>query len=266
MSSAPDVLEVKRISVTDDYLTSLAEKYLNLRSSFAIVDENHAIFKNTDFSTDTIKKIIRENSKPARTPKEKRLPVNDIYRSDIGELLLTDYFEYEIQYGFRLPLKNIWDREHNDLPGRGFDAIGYKMKGNKIDLLLGEAKVTSAKSVPPVVDKNEDSMYETHLRHKMDKKYLERKITNFAKKLVGDDAAVMQYILFSMANGDNSFEVTFGCCMLRDDSCLQDPKDFGKFIDGCDPFRPGKVHFVIYSFDKKLDDVVNIFHEKVEAA
>jgi len=71
----------------------------------------------------------------------------DIYRSDLGEILLTLYFDIENgEFGkdFIIPVKNIWDRELNDLPGRGLDLTGYMQKDGIVEILLGEAKVWGA--------------------------------------------------------------------------------------------------------------------------
>ncbi len=261
-----DIFEVKNITVSDEYITNLANKYIELRSKF-IVDEDHPIFKNLGFSTDALKEIIRQSSKPIRVGDDKRKAYNDIYRSDLGELLLTIYFEEEqATENFILPLKNLWDRELVDLPGRGFDGIGYRTSLGKIELLLGEAKVSNEDSTPQVVDSKEDSIFKTHLKNRTDKAYLERRIANYAKKLTGDHAAVMHYVLFCLSTDNNTaFEVVYGCCLVRDSSCLNDPKDFGKLKTETDSFRPGKVQFAIYSYDKNIEYVIDLFHSKIDA-
>ena len=66
--------------------------------------------------------------------------------------------------GFIIPIKNITFRERAELPGRGLDAIGYKrLSDDKVEILLGEQKVSADKKTPPpVVDTTKDSI----LKHK----------------------------------------------------------------------------------------------------
>ena len=91
--------------------------------------------------------LIKSNSTfvdPIREIGEVPSIINDIYRSDLGEILTTYYFEEKLPEGerFIIPLKNISMRERFDMPGRGIDAIGYRLEEDgKIELLLSEAKV-----------------------------------------------------------------------------------------------------------------------------
>jgi hypothetical protein len=93
--------------------------------------------------------------------------LTDIYRSDLGELLLTYYFEEKLPQNerFIIPYKNIPNRELASQPGRGLDAIGYRLNKDRIQLLVGEGKVSFQQKNPPdVVDYNKDSIY--HIQKK----------------------------------------------------------------------------------------------------
>lgn len=266
----------KDLAVTDVTIQGLADRYLAIRSALAdgtysLLDaENPAFASLEGFNPENLKKVIKENAKPLRIDKSKRLPVNDIYRSDLGELLLIDYFEKECDESdfYVVPLKNLWDRELDNLPGRGYDLLGYKFDNStKPILLLGEAKVSAqAKNPPDVVDKSEDCIYNNHMKSKTDAKYLEQRLANYVKKVGLDHRTVLSAILLMIAQGQHElYEVVYGCCLVRDSTCCDD-KDFGKMRDDETNFSPGFVHFVIYCFDKKLSEVVDLFYDKIDAA
>jgi hypothetical protein len=122
------------ISVIDSFIKKFAEKYLEQRSNtqfdYATINES-VLYKNLGFGTDVLKQIITKNAIPIDKKREQSLQpaiLNDIYRSDLGELLMTYYFEEKLSEGerFIIPFKNITFRERAELPGRGLDAIGYK--------------------------------------------------------------------------------------------------------------------------------------------
>jgi hypothetical protein len=227
-------------------------------------------FKNLGFSTDQLKEVIRKNTKPERVAKvgRKKGVHRDIYRSDLGELLLTVYFEECVgdEKCFVIPIKNIWDRELNDLPGRGFDTVGYKVNSKGIKLLLGESKVSSEDKNPPqVVDQSDDSIYKSQLKNHKDKGYLTKRLSNYVKKVSSDHVEHLGTVLLCIEAGmSDEYEVVYGCCLIREKSYLNEKKDFGKLKINVKEFDPHKVHFALISFDKKLEDVVDLFHKKVE--
>ena len=71
-----------------------------------------------------------------------KLDAKDIIRSELGELLLTYYFEKKVaeKERFSIPIKLIEVKEVAGMASRGIDAIGFRKEGEKIHLLVGEAK------------------------------------------------------------------------------------------------------------------------------
>ena len=259
------------LEITDTSIEYYARKYLELRSRIVFNPDSLSDdprFKGFGFSTEKIKEIIQTNTIPRRESTE---PFRDIYRSDLGELLLTAYFDREYpedgEEEYIIPLKNIWDRELNDLPGRGFDLVGYKeLNDEKLELLLGEGKVSEAKSNPPgVVHSSDDSIYHTQKRYLDDKEEIIRKLSNHVKKLGSEDALPFNIIICALETGkDESYQIVYGCCLVRDNECVDGERDFGKLKSKKEEFEPGKVHFVMPTFDNSIMDTVNRFHSIVQ--
>lgn len=259
------------LEITDSSIQSYARKYLDLRSR--IVFDPSSLnddprFKDFGFSADKIKDIIQEATTPIR---ESDQPYRDIYRSDLGELLLTAYFDKEYpEHGneeFIIPLKNIWDRELSDLPGRGFDVVGYKtLDDNKLELLLGEGKVsTEQKSPPRVVHTKSDSIYKTQKSFVDDKKEVIRKLSNHVKKLDAENALPFSILICAIeSEQEDVYRIIYGCCLVRDDTCVDDEKDYGKLQSNRVEFEPGKVHFVMPTFNIKIEEAVDRFHKAVQ--
>ena len=143
------------IKVFDKFIDKFAEKYIEQRKalSSAVIEEALKVSEGlgTGFDLSQIKTIVRQNAiyiDPIREKGDTPNPVNDIYRSDLGELLTTYYFEEKLDEGHRyiIPAKNISTRERYDMPGRGIDAIGYRIKEDgTYELLIAEAKVSGQK-------------------------------------------------------------------------------------------------------------------------
>ena len=263
--------------LTSKHIESLANRYLDIRSSISnnatmlLSGDNPAFASLDGFSADALKEIIRRNAKPVRIDKAKRMAFNDIYRSDLGELLLVNYFENECSTDenkrYIIPVKNIWDRELDSAPGRGFDAIGYNPNNGRPSLLVGEAKVSGdLKSPPPVVDQTDDSIFKNHSRTKTDTSYLEQRIANYVRKVGVEHKVTLSAILFSIGMGfHDKYEIVYGCCLVRDKNCYKDT-DYGKMKTEEKIFSPGKVHFVIFSFDETISKIVESFYNQIEAA
>ena len=159
------------IRVFDKFIEKFAARYIEQRTKMnsAITNESITLAKSLDceFDVDNLLEIIKQNSTAKDFDREAgKQPevLKDIYRSDLGELLTTYYFEEKVEENqrFLIPLKNITYRERYDMPGKGIDAIGYRMDKSKTNILIGEAKVSTQKSNPPsVVDANKDSIYQT---------------------------------------------------------------------------------------------------------
>ena len=144
-----------------------------------------------DFNLEALFKIIKQNSIAtdfAREEGKRPLAFKDIYRSDLGEFINDYYFEEKNRKKnrrfFNSNKKNISYRERLDLPGRGFDAIGYRTEGDKVNILIGEAKVSSQKENPPhVVDVHEDSIYKSQKNHHDDTGIVLQRLTDYLRRL-----------------------------------------------------------------------------------
>ncbi|GHT24787.1 hypothetical protein FACS189430_10340 [Bacteroidia bacterium] len=82
-----DKIEVK---VFDAFIQKFAEKYLEQRSQTQFDYSDKELYDNLGFGTDVLKNIISKNAVPVDTKREQGLQpaiLNDIYRSDLGELL-----------------------------------------------------------------------------------------------------------------------------------------------------------------------------------
>jgi hypothetical protein len=263
------------VPVIDAFIKKFAERYLEQRSQtqfdYSSINEQ-ALFNNLGFSTDTLKQIITKNAAPIDKKREQGIEpaiLNDIYRSDLGELLMTYYFEEKLPEGdrFVIPLKNITFRERAELPGRGLDAIGYKLTNEKVEILLGEAKVSAEKKSPPsVVDATEDSIYKTQWKHKSNTPIVVQRLSDYVRRLNGQDAVILSFAIVCIDKHlADKFSITYGCTLIRDYTCVDENNDFGKMKSNVQNFDPGKVHFSILSFkDKSICETVDLFYKKVQ--
>lgn len=264
------------IPVIDSFIKKFAEKYLEQRSQtqfdYKSINEQ-TLFTNLGFGTNALKKIIERNATPIDKKREQGLTpsvLNDIYRSDLGELLMTYYFEEKLPEGerFIIPLKNITFRERAEFPGRGLDAIGYKIiSDEQIEILLGEAKVSKDKKTPPpVVDTTEDSIFNTQVKHKNEVPVVIQRLSDYARRLHAKDAAIIGFAIICIEHSIiDKLGITYGCTLIRDHSCVNDSTDYGKMKSQKGDFEPGKVNFSILSFsDKSIEETVQLFYSKVQ--
>ena len=263
------------IKVFDAFIEKFAQQYVNQRSQnnidFDAVDSSF-LFDASGFDSSQLKKRIIQSSVAKDIKREKGAnptTLNDIYRSDLGELLMTCFFEEKIneEERFTIPLKNISDRELAAQPGRGLDAVGYRLEGNVVNILLGEAKVSAEKKSPPqVVDSAEDSIYKSQKKNKEDIKRLVDRLSDHCKKLQTKDAAILGLGILLLENEDSGgYKITYGCTLIRDSECVNEEKDFGKLKSNSSEFDPNKIRFAILSFtDKNIVETVNLFYQKVQ--
>jgi hypothetical protein len=264
------------IPVIDSFINKFADMYLKQRSQTQFDFKNiseQVLYKNLGFGTDALKQIITKNTIPIDKKREQGLEprvLNDIYRSDLGELLMTYYFEEKLPEGerFIIPLKNITFRERAELPGRGLDAIGYKKIGDtQVEILLGEAKVSAdKKSPPPVVDSTDDSIYNSQLNHKNETPIVVQRLSDYARRLNAKDAQILGFAIVSIEHKlTNNYNITYGCTLVRDHTCVNSETDYGKMKTNESDFETGKIHFSILSFsDKTIKDTVDLFYKKVQ--
>lgn len=263
------------VRVFDKFIVKFAKKYVEQRSglTFDAIDEALRISDGlgTGFDLSQIKNIVKQNAVFIDSEREKGNkpnPMNDIYRSDLGELLTTYYFEEKTEENTRyiIPAKNISTRERYDMPGRGIDAIGYRIKNDGgFELLLAEAKVSAQKQNPPaVVDSTDDSIYKTHKKYHDEPDTLVQRLVEFSKNLRGDDLTIIFCIIIDIVNKTNKCDITYGCGLVRDYTCVDEIRDFGKMKANANEFEPGNIHFAILSFtEETIDSTIDLFYKKV---
>ncbi len=264
------------IRVFDKFIDKFAQKYVEQRSALTPIAIDEALRVSdglgVGFDLSQIKNIVQQNSvfvDPVRERGETPNPVNDIYRSDLGELLTTYYFEEKLDevHRYVIPAKNISTRERYDMPGRGIDAIGYRIKEDgTYDLLIAEAKVSGQKQNPPaVVDQKDDSIYKTYKKYHANSDTLKQRLVEFAKNLRGQDLIVILCIIVDVENNTKKCEITYGCGLVRDYTCVDETKDFGKMKSNANEFEPGNIHFAILSFSEEtIDSTIDLFYKKVK--
>lgn len=264
------------VKVFDKFIEKFAQKYVEQRSALTstAIDDLLKMSEGlgSGFDLSQIKSIVKKNAVFAdsrREKGEKLNPVNDIYRSDLGELLTTYYFEEKLEEGNRyvIPAKNISTRERYDMPGRGIDAVGYRIKEDgSYELLIAEAKVSCQKQNPPaVVDATDDSIYKTHKNYHDNPNVLQQRLVEFSKNLKGDDLTIVWCIIVDIESQTDKCSVTYGCGLVRDYTCVDETKDFGKMKTNANEFDPCNIHFTILSFtEKTIDETIDLFYKKVQ--
>ena len=267
------------VRVFDKFIEKFAARYIEQRTemSSGVSDDilTQANSFGCDFNINNLLDIIKRNSVAKDFDREsgkKPDVLRDIYRSDLGELLTTYYFEEKVDEGrrFLIPLKNITYRERADMPGRGIDAIGYRrIDATKTNILIGEAKVSTQKKNPPsVVDVNEDSIYQTHKKYHDDEMAVIQRLSDYLRRLSSSSIHFIAIagVVLNMAKGDSDkYEITYGCGLVRDFSCVDESKDFGKMKTLAHEFEPGVIDFVIFSLtEKSIDETVEMFYQKVK--
>lgn len=262
------------LKISAAFLEKFARRYIKQRTEKIGADPTittSVLFNKTDFDTKTLERIISKHLVAIDQRREQGLTpavLNDIYRSDLGELLMTYYFEEKIDINdrFIIPIKNIAYRELANQPGRGLDAIGFNTNNGKINLLFGEAKVSAEKKSPPqVVDISADSIYATQLKYKKQKAEALNRLADLYKRLGSLDASVVGAAILAIEkNLSAQFSITFGCVLIRDSTCVNDKDDFGKLKSDKKTFEPDLIHFSILSFDKTIEETVQLFYKKVQ--
>lgn len=267
------------IGVFDAFIEKFAKKYLDLRSSF-LQGTPEDLFKAAEsigsgFDLNQLKSTVLQNSVYVDSMREDGVTppiLKDIYRSDLGELLMTYYFEEKTDEGrrFIIPLKNISTRERYDMPGKGIDAIGYRLSADgHVSLLIGEAKVSGeSKNPPAVVHQSEDSIYNTQKRYHDHKDIIIQRLSDHLRRLNPQSEAftAIAMAIFSI-NDDNiaNFDITYGCGLVRDFTCSKAPADYGKLLTNKADFDPGLVRFAIFSFkNATIEETVDLFYKKVQ--
>lgn len=265
------------VRVFDKFIDKFAALYIEQRTEFCGNLDKEVLLQaesiGCDFDVNNLLNIIKQNSIARDFKREKEETpaiLTDIYRSDLGELLTTYYFEEKVDKDrrFLIPLKNITYRERPDMPGKGIDTIGYRSEGNKIKVLIAEAKVSSQKKSPPdVVDSKKDSIYKTHKKHHDDEGLILERLTDYLRRLPSSDhfMAIAGVAVNMRAGKKDKYDITYGCGLVRDSKCVDEVNDFGKMKSMEHDFTPGMIDFVIFSFtEKDIDETVDLFYQKVQ--
>lgn len=265
--------EFLNIDIYERFVDYFAKQYISQRSDIDQTLLAKAESLNCGMNIQGLMDVIKKHSTfidPSRENEQQPHFLKDIYRSDLGELLTTFYFETKLPKGeaFIIPLKNLSTRERYDMPGKGIDAIGYRIEDDGvINLLLSEAKVSEEKKNPPsVVDKKEDSIYKTQKKHHDNPAIVIQRLTEYVRHLSSTDYLIpMGCLLVMMENGStDKYKITYGCGLVRDYTCSSNPEDFGKMKSNENEFAPGSVHFAIFSFNNKtIEETVQLFYNKV---
>lgn len=261
------------VKVLDEFVKKFAERYVIQRSRTNVDIDSLDASKLNDcgFDVAMLKQVIRENAVAVDLKREQGLPrsvLNDIYRSDLGELLMSYYFEEKIGEDKRyiIPLKNISTRELAQLPGRSLDAIGYRIDNGVFNILLGEAKVSGQRKSPPdVVHATSDSIYKSHKKHHDNLPMIIQKLSDYCRKLGAEDIVSFACAVLHMKKGHtDKYTLTFGCTLIRDFTCCGEA-DYGKMKSNVDDFKPHDVHFVVLSFTPKtIEETVDLFYNEVQ--
>ena len=262
------------VKVFDKFIEKFSERYINQRSETTNVNIDSldsSQLSDCGFNVEKLKQVIKENAVAVDLKREQGLAptiLNDIYRSDLGELLMTYYFEEKIgeDKRFIIPLKNISSRELAQLPGRSLDAIGYRIDNGLFNILLGEAKVSEQRKTPPdVVHTTEDSIYKSQKKHHDDLPMVIQKLSDYCRKLGAEDFMTFACVVLCMKTGQtDKYTLTFGCTLIRDFTCCGE-KDYGKMQTNVSDFNPNDVHFVVLSFTQKtISETVDLFYKEVQ--
>jgi hypothetical protein len=137
----------------------------------------------------------------------------------------------------------------------------------RVEILLGEAKVSAdKKSPPPVVDTTEDSIFKTQSKHKNETSVVLQRLSDYARRLNVKDAEILGFAIVSIEHQlTDNYSITYGCTLIRDHTCVKEDSDFGKMKTKEKEFEPGKVHFSILSFsNKSIKETVDLFYAKVQ--
>lgn len=262
------------VRVFDKFIDKFARKYIEQRSASKIPDIDDILSTaesiGSGFDLSQIKSVVQRNSvyvDPVREAGKTPQAVKDIYRSDLGELLTTYYFEEKLDEKERyiIPAKNISTRERYDMPGRGIDAIGYRIhEDGQTELLIAEAKVSGQQANPPsVVDSADDSIYKSLKNYHDHHEILKQRLVEHLKYLPQNEMMAILCFIIDIENGKTPV-ITYGCGLVRDHTCVDEALDFGKMKNNATEFEPGNIHFAIFSFtEETIESTVDLFYKKV---
>jgi hypothetical protein len=93
-----------------------------------------------------------------------------------------------------------------------------------------------------------------------------QRLTDYVRKLSAEKGLlVLGCMVIMMKNGQlDKMHITYGCGLVRDTTCGDKERDFGKMKTNVEEFRPGEVDFAVFSFTQKtIEETVDLFYRKV---
>lgn len=245
------------------WLQDLAARYRRLRSGTMIEPSALSLDGVEILDIESLKSRLATSQLAAR-----RGGNFDVLRSDLGEVLLH-YVGQEFG-GFQYGYQSIRDRELRNLPGRSLDQIGVKMAvgpsgQTTISLMLGEAKVSADKKVPPsVVDIKDDSLSKSHAKQLSDVTATAEKIWHAYRFCVDEDTQQLFGLAVTMFEQAHPQLTVHATSALVRPSSAGTVEDFGSYRDNPDQFDGAIVNFYILRADS--DDIEAIVDDFIELA
>ena len=119
---------------------------------------------------------------------------------------------------------------------------------------------------PDVVHSSPDSIYKTQKNYNNNLDVVVRRLSDFSKRLNTKDAEIIGLAILNIdSNKKDSYSITFGCTLIRDFTCVDDQKDYGKMKSKQDEFKQKNIHFSILSFiEYDIEQTVQMFYKKVQ--
>lgn len=93
-----------------------------------------------------------------------------------------------------------------------------------------------------------------------------KRLSDYCKRVDAKNAEIIGLAILNFeAQKTENYSITFGCALIRDYTCVDTEKDYGKLKSNADEFYPNNIHFSIISFaDKNIENTVQLFYEKVQ--
>jgi len=124
----------------------------------------------------------------------------------------------------------------------------------------------STTSPPAVVHQTDDSIYKTHLKHRPDLSYALKKLSEYYKHLLHEDASVIGIAIWLIEKSLFHYvDITLGCALIRDHTCVNDKTDYGKMKSDAKIFDPHEIQFSLLTLlGKTIEETVGMFYEEVK--
>jgi len=89
--------------------------------------------------------------------------------------------------------------------------------------------------------------------------------SEYYKHLIPEDATIIGFAIWAIENNrEADYEITFGCTLVRDSTCVNETSDYGKMKSNKADFEPHKVFFGLFSFtEKTIAETIELFYKEV---